>query len=45
MVRSDNGAAKHFYERFGFKRVRTVPGYYEDGASGVRMRLALSKHA
>ena len=41
MVRSDNAAARHLYESFGFKRIRTVSGYYENGDAGVRMRLPL----
>jgi [ribosomal protein S18]-alanine N-acetyltransferase len=41
MVRTDNTAARHFYQTFGFRRVRVVPGYYEDGSEGVRMRLPL----
>lgn len=38
MVRRDNPAAISFYAGFGFRRVRTVPGYYEDGAAGLLMR-------
>jgi [ribosomal protein S18]-alanine N-acetyltransferase len=41
MVRRDNDAAICFYRRFGFLRTATVPGYYEDGAPGWRMRLRL----
>ena len=42
MVRVDNVAAIAFYRGYGFARTRLVRNYYEDGASGYRMRLALS---
>ena len=41
MVKASNVAARRFYERWGFRRVRRVPGYYEDGKDGLRMRLEL----
>ena len=41
MVRTDNEAAIRFYSGFGFKRVRRVPAYYEDGRDGWRMRVEL----
>jgi ribosomal-protein-alanine N-acetyltransferase len=41
MVRVDNEAAIAFYRGYGFTRTRQVRNYYEDGASGYRMRLAL----
>lgn len=37
MVRTDNHAALKFYRGFGFRRLRRVPGYYEDGADGWLM--------
>lgn len=37
-VRRDNDSAIRLYREFGFIRTRTVPRYYEDGASGWRMR-------
>jgi [ribosomal protein S18]-alanine N-acetyltransferase len=43
MVRADNTAARGFYTAFGFKRVRIIAGYYEDGSAGIRMRLQLKK--
>ena len=43
MVRIDNADAIALYRRFGFVRTATVRGYYEDGASGWRMRLASSQ--
>lgn len=42
MVRVDNEAAIRFYRRFGFRRVQEVPGYYENGRAGLRMRRALA---
>ncbi len=42
-VRRDNAAAIALYRKFGFVRTATVPGYYEDGAAGWRMRLRLSR--
>ena len=41
MVRRENAGAIAFYRKFGFVRTATVAGYYEDGAAGWRMRLAL----
>lgn len=41
MVRTDNHAALRFYRGFGFRRLRMVPGYYEDGADGWLMRRLL----
>src|ERR1035441_221008 len=37
MVRVTNDKARAFYERYGFKKVRKAPRYYEDGADGWRM--------
>ncbi len=42
MVRVDNRAAIRFYRGFGFRRAGRVAGYYEDGRTGLRMRLALA---
>lgn len=41
MVRAGNAEAIRFYRRFGFRRVRTVPRYYEDGGAGWRMERRL----
>jgi ribosomal protein S18 acetylase RimI-like enzyme len=41
MVRVDNRPAIRFYRGFGFRRVGEVPGYYEDGRTGLRMRRRL----
>ncbi|MGC9972114.1 MAG: ribosomal protein S18-alanine N-acetyltransferase [Bryobacteraceae bacterium] len=38
MVRVDNQEAIRFYRRFGFRRIQEVPGYYENGRAGLRMR-------
>jgi [ribosomal protein S18]-alanine N-acetyltransferase len=37
VVRVDNVAARAFYEKYGFRRLRLVPGYYEDGSDGIAM--------
>jgi [ribosomal protein S18]-alanine N-acetyltransferase len=37
VVRVKNRAARALYERYGFQRIRRVPGYYEDGADGIAM--------
>jgi len=40
MVRIGN-PARSFYERYGFRKVRTVKGYYEDGSDGILMARAV----
>jgi ribosomal-protein-alanine N-acetyltransferase len=42
MVRVDNEEAIRFYRRFGFRRVQEVPGYYENGRAGLRMRRTVA---
>jgi ribosomal-protein-alanine N-acetyltransferase len=39
MVKESNLRARAFYERYGFRRVRRVPKYYEDGEPGLLMHL------
>ncbi len=41
MVRLENDSAIRFYRGLGFRRVRRVAGYYEDGGGGWLMRKAL----
>ena len=41
MVREKNAAARKFYDGVGFRRVRRIPRYYENGAGGIRMTLVL----
>jgi ribosomal-protein-alanine N-acetyltransferase len=41
MVRLTNVVARGFYEKYGFTKVRTVRGYYEDGGDGLLMRSVL----
>jgi ribosomal-protein-alanine N-acetyltransferase len=46
MVRVGNTAGAQLYRSFGFRRVRTVPRYYEDGGDGflmVRSMRSLSR--
>lgn len=40
VVRADNRAAQAFYQKYGFRRVRVVRGYYEDGSDGIAMGRA-----
>ena len=42
MVRTTGNAAIAFYRRNGFKKVRTVRNYYNDGISAISMRRTLS---
>jgi [ribosomal protein S18]-alanine N-acetyltransferase len=37
VVRVDNSAARAFYVKYGFRRLRVVRGYYEDGTDGIAM--------
>ena len=39
MVKENNHRARAFYERYGFRRVRRVPEYYEDGEAGLLLHL------
>lgn len=41
MVRIGNTGAVRLYRSLGFRRVRAVPGYYEDGGDGILMTRAL----
>jgi len=40
-VRADNAAARALYARLGYAETRTLPGYYDDGADGLRLEKAL----
>jgi ribosomal-protein-alanine N-acetyltransferase len=39
MVKESNLRAQSFYTRYGFRRVRRVPRYYEDGEAGLLLHL------
>jgi len=41
MVRVRNRAARRFYEKFGFERLRIVKGYYQGGGDGLLMSREL----
>jgi ribosomal-protein-alanine N-acetyltransferase len=41
MVRVTNWRALRFYRKYGFAKVRLVPGYYEDGRNGWQMEKHL----
>ena len=36
-VRADNAAARALYARLGYHEALALPGYYEDGADGLRL--------
>jgi len=41
VVRAANHPAVAFYEKYGFRRVRVVRGYYEDAGDGIAMTRPL----
>jgi ribosomal-protein-alanine N-acetyltransferase len=41
MVRTGNTAGAQLYRSLGFRRVRMVPRYYEDGGDGFLMARAI----
>jgi len=41
VVRVGNRPAIAFYKKYGFRRLRRVPRYYEDGADGIAMTRAV----
>ncbi len=41
-VRADNDAARALYARRGYVEERALPAFYEDGANGLRLALALT---
>lgn len=41
VVRAANRPAQAFYRKYGFRRLRPVPGYYEDGGDGILMSRAV----
>jgi ribosomal-protein-alanine acetyltransferase len=43
VVRVNNWAARAFYEKYGFRRLRAIPGYYEDGGDGVAMSRPVAR--
>ncbi|MFO0983230.1 MAG: GNAT family N-acetyltransferase [Planctomycetota bacterium] len=42
-VRPDNAAAMALYASLGMRRVRELAGYYEDGASALKLALSLRR--
>ena len=42
MVKLTNTSARRFYEKYGFRKVRLVRGYYEDGQDAISMVKFLS---
>ena len=40
-VRTDNTAARALYAALGFRPIASLPGYYQDGADGIRLEAAL----
>jgi ribosomal-protein-alanine N-acetyltransferase len=43
-VRADNRAALSLYRKLGYAVERELPGYYDDGADGLRLAHALHAH-
>ncbi len=43
MVRVSNRAAREFYEKYGFEKVRLVRGYYERSGDGILMARLLGR--
>lgn len=41
-VRADNRAARTLYARLGYRQTASLPGYYEDGADGLRLSRDLA---
>jgi [ribosomal protein S18]-alanine N-acetyltransferase len=41
MVRTGNAGGVQLYRSLGFRRVRTIPHYYEDGGDGFLMARAI----
>jgi [ribosomal protein S18]-alanine N-acetyltransferase len=41
MVRVTNEAARAFYGKYGFEKVRIVRRYYEDGSDGLLLERAV----
>jgi ribosomal-protein-alanine N-acetyltransferase len=41
VVKVTNRPAIAFYRKFGFRRLRRINGYYEDGADGIAMQKEL----
>ena len=41
MVRVRNRAARRFYEKFGFEKLRIVRGYYKGGGDGLLMERTI----
>lgn len=42
IVRVNNLPAQGFYRKYGFRRLRVVRGYYEDGGDGIAMTRPVS---
>ena len=45
MVHQDNSSAREFYRQQGFRSTGRVPEYYEDGGTGIRMRLIVGRRS
>lgn len=44
-VRADNAAARSLYRQLGYGVDRELPGYYDDGADGLKLRRELAPAA
>jgi ribosomal-protein-alanine N-acetyltransferase len=45
MVKVTNQRARDFYAKYGFRKLRRVAGYYEDGADGLSLAKDLGQKA
>jgi ribosomal-protein-alanine N-acetyltransferase len=43
MVKATNQRARDFYAKYGFRKLRRVAGYYEDGADGLSLAKDLGE--
>ena len=41
-VRHDNAAARGLYRKLGYLEEQSLPGFYDDGGDGLRLRKALA---
>ena len=42
-VRQDNAAARALYHKLGYVEAQTLPGFYDDGADGLRLARLLRR--
>ncbi|MBU1371043.1 MAG: ribosomal protein S18-alanine N-acetyltransferase [Bacteroidetes bacterium] len=42
-VKANNQAAISLYEQYGFQVIKTLPGYYKDGSTGLKMTFSMTE--